>query len=613
MISRFDLLICLFIITTLSGCKKIDLPTEETKPGEQQVTLRLVLPQSNNKAGTYAISAVDQNSIQGLDVLAFRVTDNGKEYYAYHRQAVLLRPDQGGTAVDFHVDLLKSTDKFRFVLIANAEAKVKSALSGLSANAEKETVMSRIEYGITTKWNAGSLGNFTPLPMWGESITVDGINNNTQKFSVNMLRSMAAIDVQVTANDFVMTEVLVYNQSNKGRMAPSPQYYDGGERIVTAPSIPAGTNRLATQRYTATNTLAGEIFLFESAAATSIGDPNATGLVIAGKYAGSTVVTYYRLELTDSLGNLTPVLRNHRYVVNITKVHSPGFTGETQAWASKPMGMTASVTAWSEISTSETSVHPVYYLEVSDDQRDLGGFEYEFPFSVRTNLPGGHTLEGIPSGLQITNTQIVDDKTIYTFKVSANPNYNNSWRRLQFTVNATMANGKPIEKKIVMRQHGKPVDIGFSFLVSAENVNRLFMVDSWFHMANVTYGDFSPSAPQKTGIPYPQSCAAFGPRYRLPTLGELQSLAPNNNDTRRYINAELLSRGASRMYTTFPGYSAFVSSTSAGGQNFSTMSVQNGTVGGTNQSEDGKINGNPAVSKLGPFGINYLMRCVASK
>ncbi|KAF5281381.1 hypothetical protein FQR65_LT14719 [Abscondita terminalis] len=192
----FDLLIFLFILTTLAGCKKTGIPEEETKPGEQQVTLRLVLPQSGNKAGTYAISQVDQNSIHSLDVLAFRVAADGKEYYAYHKKAVLLRPNDNATTVDFHVDLLKSTDKFRFVLIANAAAQLQTALNGLPANAEKETLMSRID-------------------------------------------------------------------------------------------IPTGTNKLAAQEYTAvTNTLAGEIFLFESPAAASTGDPNATGLVIAGKYAG---------------------------------------------------------------------------------------------------------------------------------------------------------------------------------------------------------------------------------------------------------------------------------------------------------------------------------------
>lgn len=166
-----------------------------------------------------------------------------------------------------------------------------------------------------------------------------------------------------------------------------------------------------------------------------------------------------------------------------------------------------------------------------------------------------------------------------------------------------------------MRQHGKPVDIGKNFLVSTVNVNRLFLVDSWFHMANVTYGDFSTNAPQKTGIPYPQSCAAFGPRYRLPTFDELNSLIPDDNNTRKNLNYNLALRNAQSMYTTSSGLSAFVSATSQGSGNthFTVIPVQNASVGGTNEGDNGKP-GNPVgISKLGPFGIGLLMRCVASK
>lgn len=159
----------------------------------------------------------------------------------------MLCPNDNATTVDFHVDLLKSTDKFRFVLIANAAAQLQTALNGLPANAEKETLMSRIEYRVSTRWNAISSANFTPLPMWGESETIDGIDNNTQKFSVNMLRSLAAIDVKVTDNDFIMTKVYVYNMPGKGRIAPVAGNYNAAEYKVTAPSIPAGTNKLTAQ------------------------------------------------------------------------------------------------------------------------------------------------------------------------------------------------------------------------------------------------------------------------------------------------------------------------------------------------------------------------------
>ncbi len=625
MISRFDLLICLFILTTLSGCKKIDNPGKATNPDEQQVILRLLMPRQSDQPGTYAMSEVDQNSIHNLDVLAFRVADDGKEYYAYHKVATLLRPNSGATDVDFHVDLLKSTDKFRFVLIANASAQLKTALNGLPANAEKETLLSRIEYEITIKWKADNSTNFNPLPMWGESVIIAGIDNNTQKFTVNMLRSLAAIDVKVSAGDFVMTKVHVYNMSNKGRVAPFAANYNATTRTVTMPSIPSGTVKLTSaQVYDSGSTaLTGEIFLFESAAPLNIGDINGVGLVIQGKYAGSTTETFYRVEFTDSLGNVAPVLRNHRYTVDITKVHGPGFATVAQAWASKPVGMTTKVTKWNEIKLSEMTVPPVYYIDVSDDSRYLGGFEYEFPFSVSTNLPGGHRLEDLPSALQITNTQTEGDKTTYTFKVTTNVNVGSSsigvMKVFRFNVVAAMPDGKPVKKLITMYQYGRPVQLFHSipYLISRNNMKQIYLVDSWFHLANVAYGDFDPNPQKKTGIPYGKSCESLGPRYRLPTYDELVFLMPSDDATRQSYTASLGALGAEPFSIVLTGVpnAVFITSSTVPGNNsnFRVIYSLNASIGGSNSSVAGTPTYNQQSAKLGPFGISYVMRCVADK
>ncbi|QQS97093.1 BACON domain-containing protein [Sphingobacterium spiritivorum] len=528
MISRFDILIYIFILITLSGCKKIDSPEQESNSGEQQVTLRLLMPQSDNKAGTYAISEADQNSIHSLDVLAFRIADDGKEYYAYHKQAVLLRPGDNAAAVDFHVDLLKSTDKFRFVLIANAATQLQTALSGLPVNTEKETLMSRMEYGIMTKWNAGSSGNFTPLPMWGESMMIDGINNNTQKFSVSMLRSLAAIDIKVTADNFVMTQVYVYNMSGKGRIAPVAGNYDAAEYKVKAPSIPAGTNRLTAQEYTSGTTgLAGEIFLFESTAPGNTGDSNATGLVIAGKYAGSSDITYYRVELTDDQQKLLPVLRNHRYAIDITKVHAAGFSSQALAWASKPVSMSATVTAWNEVSVSDSNIGAPQFLKLSMDSVTIKRSAQTLLLEVRTNDLSAMTLTDIPNWITVTR-QNDAEKATFTLKI---PTYTSP---LRVRVAKLAVNAGRIKKIITIIQSPPPIDIGLPFLVSGSNLSGEKI--PWYKRANVEYGVYvnsDASQTQKPGTPYPESCAALGAGYRLPTYNELIQLVPPTSPSER--------------------------------------------------------------------------------
>ncbi|SUJ06365.1 Uncharacterised protein [Sphingobacterium spiritivorum] len=562
------------IVVALSGCKKIENTDSETSPEEQQVTLRLMMPQID-QAGTYAISGVDQNTIHTLDVLAFRVADDGKEIYAYRKRGVLLRPNPDGAEVNFYANLLKSEDKYRFVLIANAATQLQTALSKLPVNAEKETVMSSITYSIMTRWNASSPANFTALPMWGESSIIPKISNTTAGFSVAMLRSLASIDVKVLADNFTMTAVYVYNSSKHGRVAPTANNYNAIDCKVTAASIPDTRELLSPQEYLlpvdSTASLLNEIFLFESNAAESIGESTATGLVIAGKYAGSTITTYYRIDLTDSTGQPSPILRNHRYRIRINNVFGPGFNDKDLAWKSRTANMTATIASWDEVTLSGTTVSPQYYLEVSDDERILGGFQYQFQFTVSTNIPGGHRLVNFPppTSLQILSKDVFvrgegDSTTIYTFEVSKNTTGTNIIRTLSFSVKTNK-----LEKNIIMRQQGRPVvvDNTWNFVVHPNNIVGLSRVESWFRLANIEVGNFDPNAPQKSGTPYPESCAALGPDYRLPTYSELDILVPEDPGKRTFIYNALTQGQGSPMFTGYAGSSLYVSSSSVSNNN----------------------------------------------
>ncbi len=559
--NRIFLVICLLGLIMLLSCRKTNDFGTQTKPNEQQVTLRLLMPQQSGKISTYAINEVNQNSIYTLDVLAFKVADDGKEHYAYHKRAVLLAPNEEATAVNFHVDLLKSTDNFRFVLIANAAAQLQTALNGLPTNAEKETLLGRIEYGITTKWNAASSANFTPLPMWGESVIVAGINNHTQRFSVAMLRSLAAIDVEVTANDFEMTQVYVFNMSNKGRVVPVPANYSAAGSSVTAPSVPANTGSFAYQLYASgSKALTGEIFLFESKAPANTGDSQATALVIAGKYAGSSTVTYYRVEMEDNRGNLLSILRNHRYVVDITKVHGAGFLTLGQAWASKQVVMTAEITKWNEVAVAEGNPGQ-YYLKLNVDNPKISGLPNKFILEVSTNAPGLQ-LTDLPDWITIDGQSTSGDKTSYTMKAAKNM----TTKRRDKKISVKVAN---LTRKVNLTQYSGFIDLGTDFDVCIYPIDLYspFPPPSWFYRANVQYENYSPldaSLVQKTGAPYPESCAELGPGYRLPTITELEQLIPDDEYERKAINNLISQKGGAVLFMTItgsPDYSVWSSTT----------------------------------------------------
>ncbi|MGJ1195381.1 hypothetical protein ACR777_00935 [Sphingobacterium spiritivorum] len=517
------------IVIALTGCTKIEDSVTGTNPDEQEVILRLMMPQQNNRLTSYAIDDVDQNTIHTLDVLAFRIADDGKEIYAYRKKGVLLRPNPGATEVNFYANLLKSEDNYRFVLIANAATQLQNALSGLPVNADKETLMSRLTHSITTPWNASSTANFTPLSMWGESNVIHGISNSTQGFNVSMLRSLAAIDVTVSANDFEMTAVRVYNQPAKGRVAPSEANYDAENHKVTATSIPAGAGLLTQPAfYTANseNAVQNEIFLFERDAPANTGEPSATALVIQGKYAGSSTDTYYRIDLTDDNGKPMPVLRNHRYNIDITTVHGPGLTTETQAWNSRPVGMTAVVTAWNEVTIAGGSSSQ-YYLKVSMDSVTIKRSAQTLLLEVRANDLSAMTLTDIPNWMTVTRLN-APEKAIFTLKI---PTYTEP--KIARTAKLSVNLGR-IKKRITIIQSPPPVDIGLPFLVSGSNLTGVNI--PWYKRANVEYGLFSnidASQTQKSGTPFSESCAALGEGYRLPTYNELIQLVPPGSSSQR--------------------------------------------------------------------------------
>ena len=138
----------------------------------------------------------------------------------------------------------------------------------------------------TTKWNAFSSTNFNPLPMWGESAIVNTIDANTANLNFSMLRSLAAIDVVLSGaalDNFLITAVSLYNSSDRGLIAPVAGNYDAPNKRVTQPSLLSAAKKLSVQDYqlsSAANQFKQEIYLFETAAASAIGDAAATGLVI---------------------------------------------------------------------------------------------------------------------------------------------------------------------------------------------------------------------------------------------------------------------------------------------------------------------------------------------
>lgn len=394
----------LFILSTflsalflLLSCS--DEPGADTPPVPVPVgytTVKIFVP-GHTDVATRALDAVDECEVQTIDVLVFNATTNR---FLYHKQGSGITTD----AVDekkktFHVEILQDgshTGDIYLMLIANAQSEVQNALGGsgfITTATTCDEVMRGLEFALSGPWPVKP-GEFTRFPMWGLSANISLAGAVTVP-AISLIRSVARIDVGVNFNNsdlaqglgnvFKLEEVWVYNAHTRQCIAPDPLNYSPGSPVTT-PSVPAtaGVNAAMQYKLRSYNTdkfaHTGEIYVSEHATGSALNPPgNATNfcLVIGARYGTSaaegTDITYYRVDFVkttrDGSGNLLsqellPILRNHRYRVNITAVHAPGHTNRADAVAATGSNLEVEITD-TDLSMTDIVTDGRYSLAVS--------------------------------------------------------------------------------------------------------------------------------------------------------------------------------------------------------------------------------------------------------
>ncbi|WP_293913666.1 MULTISPECIES: FimB/Mfa2 family fimbrial subunit [unclassified Sphingobacterium] len=393
------LLMCIFMIALLS-CSKEKTITDDTTAGTnntKDVTFTVALPGMSQNISTYAITENEENKISTIDVLVFLVSGSS-ETYAYRVRGRNIRQLTTNT-VQFQVSLqTHASNSYRFVVIANAKAIV----DGISynTNESKPNVTNKLIINKSTAWNTTSSVDYDPIPMWGEAAPVIVSDKFASSINVNLLRSLARVDVNVEptlAPVFRMTSISVYNSNANGRIAPEASKYNVGEKKVTAPSIPSPLQTNSTPLvYNISNPLKSEqeIYLFEKAAAASAGVSGALSLIIGGRYGGSSTETYYKVEFLSpaAVPSPVPLLRNFKYVFNITDIAAEGHATRESALAAKPSNMQVSLLTINENDLPVIYFDEHYYLAMQTDlvnyPTDQGGGD---AYKIKTDFPGGWT------------------------------------------------------------------------------------------------------------------------------------------------------------------------------------------------------------------------------
>lgn len=408
----------MFLFLTACSAEQ-DQPTDCPYSDPANMVFTLQIP-GGTVAGTKAMADADETTLKTVYLLAFK--DNGSSETFMYASAGRSITGAGNTK-QFTVTLNQSKDgneRQRFVLLANLDTEISAVLSSFTTATTKQQALDAITVATSAKWNTTSSSNFAPLPMWGESSGSYVVTNTLQSShigTINMLRALARVDVGLNydgttltglGSTFKIADVLVYNYNNKAAAAPLPANFDKVTGVANSVTIPTGTTRTkGPLTYTHTTPDDGfiqEIYLAESAN-TGTND-QLTCLVIGGYYNGSATKTYYRVDFYDrskdpATVTRLPILRNHRYIVNITSVSGAGYPTPDDALSTSPSQLSATVTAWNEADLDDSEMEDLpglYQFTVSQSTKTLSCSTYDTgstgnDFTVFTSVSKGWSVE----------------------------------------------------------------------------------------------------------------------------------------------------------------------------------------------------------------------------
>jgi len=363
----------LLILTFFSVTSCIREPFDDKKNCScdlQTVKLQLAFSFAHSPHGIArnAIGEAQENSITTLDLLAFKV-DNGVEKFQYWVEAEEAVDNVGGaSSQEFYANLRIEDYQQRFVLISNARSKIQTLIDRHNdgyVDIEKEAMLKNLTFDLNNgdRWSAINAADYTAIPMWGESepTTIGETTTTISSSPIRMLRMVARIDVQLDvvnnpeiSSTFQLKSVYMCNINTSGRIVPKPgtEYFDATNMIALKASLPESVETiLGPLAYTddiVDHALKGAIYLFETAA-NNMELLKETCIIIGGIYESDANISFYRIYFygTDRTTHID-ILRNHRYVCNITKVYGRGFPTVEEAFESKDFLLETDIIDWDE-------------------------------------------------------------------------------------------------------------------------------------------------------------------------------------------------------------------------------------------------------------------------
>ena len=374
-----------------------------------------------------------------------------------------------------------SDDTSTFVMLANVTRSANTDADGL-AGKTREEVMQLFTFSMPDKgiWKDGE------LPMWGASdpVRVDHSAGAVPKLgTVYLVRAVARVDVGLNLSNIsegastfdekaggiegiTLTKVFFYNTNTTGRVSPFENgiYWDEANRKAKQPSIPdpapAVTGKIdRTPSIVDEKILLREVYVPEAVNVPTAATQGANGetlpenntenylkrpYIVVGLTGADKSrpdkETFFRIDYlkrtgaeADATYEYLPLLRNHRYLVNIKAVGGPGFDTEEDARKGPAANIMYNVVVWNESTMSDVLYDGQYMLGVSADHFTFYREGGSLTAKVQTSWPEGFTIEGLPAWIGYSikpsdpdKTAPTDEKTV-TFTVTEHVDASRMW------------------------------------------------------------------------------------------------------------------------------------------------------------------------------------------
>ncbi|WP_444343306.1 hypothetical protein [Phocaeicola sp.] len=360
-----------------------------------------------------------------------------------------------------------SGDTSTFVMLANVTRSANTDADGL-AGKTREEVMQLFTFSMPDKgvWKDGE------LPMWGVSdpVRVDHSAGAVPKLgTVYLVRAVARVDVGLNLSNMsegastfdekaggiegiTLTKVFFYNTNTTGRVSPFENgiYWDEANRKAKQPSIPdpapAVTGKIdRTPSIVDEKILLREVYVPEAVNVPTAATQGANGetlpenntenylkrpYIVVGLTGADKSrpdkETFFRIDYlkrtgaeADATYEYLPLLRNHRYLVNIKAVGGPGFDTEEDARKGPAANIMYNVVVWNESTMSDVLYDGQYMLGVSADHFTFYREGGSLTAKVQTSWPEGFTIEGLPAWISYSIKPSDPDKTAPTDEKTA--------------------------------------------------------------------------------------------------------------------------------------------------------------------------------------------------